>query len=588
MSADVFTFNGINGSTGQYLLPPLTPALLARVARGESLEPGHLAEIKWRQHQAQMQQLGVKAGVQAADLAQAGWSMVLAYGADPAVKEALGELIAHRQAQAARLKEGRFQIYDGPRGYRQGEGKDQWLARHKVSPGPVDPDRMPYYVLLVGDPEAIPYSFQYQLDLAYAVGRIHFDTLEEYASYARSVVAAETGRVGPARRAAFWATRNRGDPATALSAEHLVAKLAERLAQDMPAWSVETMVGETATKERLAGLMGGAETPALLFTASHGLAFDRGDARQMAEQGALICQDWPGPGRTPGPISDKHFMAAGDVGAEARLLGLVAFCFACFGAGTPRLDEYAQLNEGKRVRTEIARQAFLAALPRRLLGHPKGGALAVIGHVERAWPSSFMWQGIPQYTVYESTLRRLMEGQPVGLAFEDFNERYAELAAGVSEDLREATYGVKLDELELCYKWMAHNDARGFAVLGDPAVRIPVDGPPGGGRPEIEAVTVRGAPSSPLRYGMPGQSAAPRGKDKGGKGQGPRLRPSAPCRGEASPVAHHLFESISPIAAGCAAYLAPWDASPRPYCRPRRAGRGWWKCRRMSSTIWRA
>ena len=468
------TFNGINGATGGYLLDPLTPKEIAMIARGESFEKEHLRELRHRYLRAAQTHLGVKEGVDPKKIQETGWGVIFAFDDRerlPALKEVLSELLNLRQEQAGDL----YKEYIGVDAYRPEETKTAFLARHGMGPGPADPDKVPYYLMIVGDPETIPYRFQYQLDVQYAVGRIYFDSLEEYAQYARSVVEMERSQKRLPRQAVFFAVQNSDDPATQMSAKHLVQPLALEIAEDQKQnqWQVNSFLAEQATKATLGDLLGGEQTPALLFTASHGMGFPNGNELQLRHQGALLCQDWPGPVAWRQSISEDHYFSADDLSTDARLLGLIAFHFACYGAGTPRLDDFA--HQAFREPVAIAPHAFIAPLTQKLLSHPKGGALAAIGHVERAWGYSFMWEKAgAQREVFRSSLKRLMEGHPVGSAVEYFNERYAELSTVLSSELEEIEFGKTPDELALAGMWTSNNDARSYVIVGDPAVRLPV------------------------------------------------------------------------------------------------------------------
>lgn len=460
MDAPIF-FNGMNGATGEYLRPPV--ALSDIVQRIEGFRPDAETEA------ARLEPKGLRAGLDASDLAQAGWGVVFAEGTPPAVREALSDLLkSRREAAGERYRELR---------YLPGETKRQFLARNGVGAGPVDPTKVPYYLLLVGDPEAIPFSVQFSLGVQRAVGRLCLETPEDYASYARSVAAAEKAPAGAVRTAAFFAPTHPGDELTQLSAESLTRPLAETFQRENAGWEVRTHLGEEANRDRLSELLGGGQTPSLLFTAGHGLGFSSGDDRQLAQQGALLCGEWPGPsaGWSQG-LPESWYFAGEHVPAGADLAGMVSFCFACHSAGTPRESAFKTLEDGQAKR--LSEWAFVSRLPQRLLA---AGAHAVIGHVDQSWQTSFLWSGAGvQRTVFEGALWKLGAGGRVGEAFGAFGERWAEIAVDIWETETAA---------DRAWLWMALNDARGYVVLGDPAARA--------GRPAGALMSTAGTATPP-------------------------------------------------------------------------------------------
>src|SRR5262249_27378532 len=161
-------------------------------------------------------------------------------------------------------------------------------------------------------------------------------------------------------------------------------------------------------------------------------------------QGALLCQDWPG----FGGVGPAHYVTAADVPDTARVHGLIAFHFACYGAGTPQRDLY--FFERGQQPPPIAPSASLAALPRPLLAHPAGGALACIGHIERAWGSSIT--GIaasPQIRQFQNAIANMLVGKPVGIAVQEFNDMSATLSNVLSGLLGRAFQGEQVDDAEL-------------------------------------------------------------------------------------------------------------------------------------------
>ncbi len=488
MPETLVVFNGINGSTGNYLIPPMTLRELSAYIQKENLATKNpLSVLSLKKERDEAGRLGVQDDVDPLSLAQAGWGVIFPAQLDSAtlkaLKTALHPLLNLRKRQAGE----RYYEYEGSDGYQPDDTILEWLPRHGMGPGEEgNPAVVPYYLLLVGSPEMIPFSFQYQLDVNYAVGRLYFEplngesfteTLPRYALYGQSVASTEDDKPFLRRRITLFGVANDDDQSTQSSHRSLIVPLANELSQKYGDWDMKVIAKEEATKSQLIHLLGYKEAPSLLFTASHGVGFELGDPKQLRHQGALLCHDWPGPvvwSLERKGIPEHFYLSADDVSDTARLLGTIIFHFSCYGAGTPRFSDSSHIIPPTN--KEVIPKDIVAYLPQRLLSHPNGSALAVIGHVDQVYGYSFRWEQAGKQTgAFRDTMSRLMRGERVGWATEPLNRRYAALSTSLSSILQQIRFGRIADDENLAGIWTANNDARNYVILGDPAVKLPLE-----------------------------------------------------------------------------------------------------------------
>jgi hypothetical protein len=390
-----------------------------------------------------------------ADLSQAGWGVIFEPGTDPSVREALSPLLALRREQS--------RDYYRESSYRPGETASRFLARHGVGPGPIIPGKMPYYLLIVGSPNRVPYRFQQQLDVGYAVGRLHFDDAEMYRRYADTATLAERSPAPQSRQIAVFAPKFAGDQHTQLLAQWLLSPLAQTVRDSE--WRVDIRTGDAATKATLAQTLGGSEPPAILVAATHTWVAHRIDPSSRGMQGALICADWPGPGANV-PLDPSVVFSAADVIGPLNMRGMIAVLWGSFTVGYN--------DSGGRPEDTVGDRNAVAPLAQHLLGAASGGALAVIGFVDRML--GFSLPGARPTDIHRGvtrTIRALTLGQRVGQASQALDETYASAVVLLNDALERMRTGQQVDALDLSSLWTVTTDLRNVALLGDPAVRLP-------------------------------------------------------------------------------------------------------------------
>jgi hypothetical protein len=445
-------FNGIEVETGQYQVSPIDPerAVQLVVESGPSLVRGIVKDLEAMPFE----------GMQPESLSEVGWGLVSTPGLDPSIRDALMPLMTHR-AKAAQSSPRIFHYHPGDRAM-------TWLLRRRADSGPV-----PYHLLIVGGPEEIPFEFQQELSLTHSVGRLSFDTPEEYAHYVSRVLEYELGsRVLTPRRITYWSPRHSGDEVSKRINDQLIAPLheggpdkGERPIARLLRMEAQRFQGDEATTSRLSAVLKGriGDPSALVFAAAHGVT----SSRYHDLQGGLLGQEWV-PFK---PVSPSMIVAREEPGrADQSSRSLIAFFFASFSAGTSLADPFSR----SLVPRWISERPFVARLPRQLLALRGSGMLAVLGQVDWAWATVGGEEVAPRpHVPYRDCIGRILGGTPVGHAVrEEFGRRQVRASRALRELLNASDRRRSTWQAQVVHEWLNLLDARSLVVLGDPAVRL--------------------------------------------------------------------------------------------------------------------
>lgn len=471
---ELLSFNGINGATGEYLFPAMTVNGLAKLALGQALDADDQKYISFLTDKAQ-EHFGV-IGAEPSLVKEAGWGIVISATMEnrDAILAALEPLLEYRREQVGQERFKRLSYI---------KDKDfspiSWLARHKVSASAVEPEKIPYYLLLVGSPQDISFRFQFTLDVQYAVGRVYFDTVAEYAVYAKQLVAREQAKSQVAKQAVLFGVKHDFDTATEYSIKYFIEPLQrallERYSTPNGSWTINSLKEAQASKSALITVLKQAEPPAFVLTASHGIAFPDNDINQQ-DQGALICSDWqPSQWMPPKAIPPECYFSANDLNQDFNLKGMILCLFACYSGGVPTRDSFHTSTE--QAAQVISTSDFLSRLPRQLL---LAGASAVIAHVDRALAASFIGHlNTDNTSVFNGLIEGLFKGLPVGYAMRYLNDYYATMESEmslISDQIKTDPFAAESYTAgQIASFYSRKVDARNYILIGDPAAHLNID-----------------------------------------------------------------------------------------------------------------
>ncbi len=337
------------------------------------------------------------------------------------LREAIAELVEFRRAA---LKKSTFRLdvqeWAIPSSQTANEFYRQYSSLRRVE--------QPYYLLILGDFDQIPASYDIMMNDHVSVGRLCFPNIDDYRTYATKVVRAETSVRNESSRdtpqIVVYSPHGVAKKKDAVDIAHgmLVKPLLTHFREEHSAAEVVFGGPHADTEHTSWGKVREElqrDAPTVLLSVSHGAGVTKQKVEgQRILQGRMVTEAGP---LNLDTIRESPFLKNG-----------VWFNYACFSGGTPRSSSFAPMMRRLRSvggkapdvsQTVAGDRPFVALQPQLALANPDG-PLAIFGHIDTAFMYTFAaYEQIdgrsrlrPRPRALQATFDELISGSRFGVA----------------------------------------------------------------------------------------------------------------------------------------------------------------------------
>ncbi len=351
------------------------------------------------------------------------------------------------------------------------DSSESWIGKYYTS---INKSFRPDHILIVADPESIPFEFQAHLAIRAKVGRVCFDTLEELQKYVDKIVRLSKKPPLLKKEATFFATNfchvRENDP-TYYSYNEMVKPLSVSLSEkNIPN---RLFLPDYVTKKNIIKEFNDSKS-ALIYVASHGVG-NLPSNKQIDLTGAICCQDWIE------TQDDSELFTAQDIPSDEKkpfLEGSIFFQFSCFGFGTPKYNDIVSFSfKGNRPKEQISDRSLISAIPKKLLSHPRG-PVAFIGHANMTYLDGFYDTDVTKpkeerrnISSYETLIHYLFDKKTLGTSMDDMIDTASSQTNEFSQLLLKYQGGDRTlrTKKRISKSFFLSHDSKNYFVFGDPA-----------------------------------------------------------------------------------------------------------------------